>query len=219
MEYDLDNLLDPCMELKRIYSNGNRYYLAPDDKRYMSVTTMLSGNTEKAIQAWRDRVGDIEADKVSLFASTVGTNVHDLVERHLLNMEIPKDHALSYSIYRSFIPALKFIDNIQGIELPVYSDTLKLAGTLDLLADYKGVLSLIDHKTSKTQKKIEWLDNYMLQATAYIVMIKQRYGITVKQIVLFIGCRDGDFQVVKSDPKKHINRLIQSNRKFNPLLQ
>ena len=36
------------------------------------------------------------------------------------------------------------VDNIRGIELGMWSDSLGLAGTSDLVADYQGELSIID---------------------------------------------------------------------------
>lgn len=221
MKFDLSGIVEPCMELKRIYSNGKRFYISPNNDRYMSVTTMLSGNTEAVMDAWRERVGEEEAESVSKFSSGIGTDVHNMIENTLLNVDnnFGGVNMLATSIYRSFLPHLKHISNIRGVELPMYSDTLKLAGTSDLIADYKGRLSLIDHKTSKYLKKREWLDNYFQQSTAYIIMFKERYGITINNIVLFIGSRDGEFQVVESKPKEHLKDLLQSNRKFNPLLK
>lgn len=180
---------------------------------------MLSGNTDDVMQKWRERVGDKEADAVSAFSSGIGKQVHEMVEFTLLNKEVDKSNFLANTIYQSFKFELKHISNIRAIELPMYSHSLKLAGTCDLICDYKGELSMIDHKTSKYPKKIEWLENYFIQATCYIIMFKELYGINIKNIVLFIGCRDGEFQVVKSSPKKHIKRLLESNRKFNPLCE
>lgn len=220
MEYDLSGIVEPCMKLKRIYSNGKRYYMSPGNNRYMSVTTMLSGNTNDIIDKWRKEVGEKEAEAVSKFSSGIGNDVHKMVENTLQNIENPYNGfgMLAASIHQSFLPYLKHISNIRGIELSMYSDTLKLAGTTDLIADYKGRLSLIDHKTSKYLKKREWLDNYFQQETAYVIMFKERYGITIDNLVLFIGSRDGEFQVEESKPKLHLKDLLQSNRKFNPLL-
>lgn len=217
--YDLSNKLDSIKELKQIYSNGNRYYIDDSNMRYMSVTSMLSGNTEDVISAWRERVGDKEADAVSAFTSKVGTNVHKMVEDYIQNKEVDYSSLLASSIFSSFKLELRHISNIRAIELSMYSHSLKLAGTCDLICDYKGELSLIDHKTSKYPKKVEWLENYFLQATCYVIMFKELYGINIKNLVLFIGCRDGEFQVAKSTPEKHLKRVIESNRKFNPLFK
>ena len=219
-EFDLSGIVEPCASLKRIYSNGNRYYLAPNNTRYMSVTTMLSANTAQVIQEWRDRVGEEEADAVSLFSSTIGTKVHGLIENTLQNIpnEFNNVNMLAQHIYRGFVPNLKRISNIRAIELRMYSDSLKLAGTTDLICDFDGVLSLVDHKTSKYEKKEEWLENYYLQSTAYCIMFKERYGISINNIVLLVGSRNGDFNIHKSNPKKHLKRLLESNRNYNPLI-
>ena len=43
-----------------------RKYIDPDGNTYPSITTVLSILSEEAIQAWRDRVGAEEANKISL---------------------------------------------------------------------------------------------------------------------------------------------------------
>ena len=48
------------------------------------------------------------------------------------------------------------IDNIRGIELGMWSEGLKVAGTSDLVADYEGELAIIDWKTSTYIKKEEY---------------------------------------------------------------
>ena len=45
------------------------------------------------------------------------------------------------------------IDNIRGIELGMWSDGLKVAGTTDLVADYEGELAIIDWKTATYIKR------------------------------------------------------------------
>lgn len=50
-------------------------------------------------------------------------------------------------------PLLHNIDNIRCMEIPLYSDQLRLAGTCDCIAEYNDKLSIIDFKTSRKQKK------------------------------------------------------------------
>ena len=56
-----------------------RKYVAPDGKDYPSVTTVLSHLGEDGIRAWRARVGEEEANKVSTRASKRGTSVHTML--------------------------------------------------------------------------------------------------------------------------------------------
>ena len=51
-----------------------------------------------------------------------------------------------------------------GVELPLYSSTIGVAGRCDLIAEWDGVLSVIDFKSSTSPKKREWVTPYFLQA-------------------------------------------------------
>ena len=63
---------------------SGRTYLSPDGSRFPSITTVLSILSEEAIAAWRNRVGEEEANRVGQRASNRGTQVHAIVEKYLL---------------------------------------------------------------------------------------------------------------------------------------
>ena len=66
----------------------------------------------------------------------------------------------------------------------MWSDSLGLAGTSDLVADYQGELSIIDWKTATYIKKEEIMLSYILQGTAYSRMLYELYGMIPKNIVI-----------------------------------
>ena len=68
-----------------------RTYSTPDGKSYPSVTTVLSILNEHIIKAWRERVGEEEANRISGVAANRGTRVHSIVEKYL-NNEDRKTH-------------------------------------------------------------------------------------------------------------------------------
>ena len=51
-------------DLKTQTTEQGRRYLTPSGDAYPSVTTILSEYNKKAIQAWRQRVGAEEANKI-----------------------------------------------------------------------------------------------------------------------------------------------------------
>ena len=65
--------------------DGKRYYVTPDGNAYQSVTTLTGKVNEKAIKAWREKVGEEEATKISTRAANRGTSMHKLCEKYLLN--------------------------------------------------------------------------------------------------------------------------------------
>ena len=77
-------------QLKRKNTEEGRRYQTPQGALYPSVTTILSHKSKPFIQAWRKRIGEKEADKISSRAARRGTNIHKLVE-HYLNNETEKE--------------------------------------------------------------------------------------------------------------------------------
>lgn len=66
-------------------TDKGRLYTDPDGNKYPSITTVLSILSEEAIQAWRARVGEEEANRISRQASSRGTTVHNIIEKYIAN--------------------------------------------------------------------------------------------------------------------------------------
>ena len=52
-------------KLKTVNIEGKRLYETPDGLKYPSITTVLGWFSAKGIMAWRKRVGEKEANKIS----------------------------------------------------------------------------------------------------------------------------------------------------------
>lgn len=86
--------------------------------------------------------------------------------------------------FKSIRPVLEqHVNRIRLQEKPLYSDFLKAAGRVDLVAEYDGVLSIIDIKTSSKVKTADDIHNYFMQETAYAIMFEERTRIPVEQLV------------------------------------
>ena len=72
-------------ELKRIENTLGRFYIDSENNEVPSVTTVLDNMSDKksSLNEWRNRVGDIEADRVMKEATDIGTMVHLSLENHL----------------------------------------------------------------------------------------------------------------------------------------
>ena len=173
--------------------NGKRYYLLPNGTYVPSVTTVLGHFKKKQIQEWRDRVGHEEANRISNTASTRGTKFHKLMEKYLDNEQVSNilTENVMPTLKESFFLMKKEIDksinNIYYIEAPLYSNSMRMAGRTDIIAEYNGVLSVIDFKTSNREKKEEYIQDYFLQSTAYALMFEERIGQPIEQIVIMMA--------------------------------
>ena len=174
---------------------GRRYRV--DDMMWPSVTTVIGHSKKKSIMAWRQRVGEEEANAISKRASTRGNKCHKLCELYLSNEDISKykDDVLSMGLFYQIKPHLDSINNIHALEAPLSSNLLKLAGRVDCIAEYKGELAIIDFKTSTETKREEWIHDYFAQETAYAIMFQELTNLQVKKLVTIIACETGEPQV------------------------
>ena len=179
-------------------TDTGRTYKCPDGSSFNSVTTVLKVLSEDAIQAWRRRVGEDVANKIGVRAANRGTAVHSIIERYLdNNVEYDKDVMPDVlSTFKDVQPVLdEHISEILGLEAPLYSKHLKLAGRVDCVGVFDNKLSIIDFKTSRKIKKKEWIHNYFAQASAYAIMFEERTGIPVPQLVIIIAVDNEEPQV------------------------
>ena len=72
-------------EIKKQSVDGRRLYACPDGNSVASVTTILDATKDKThLIAWRKRVGEQEANRVSKESAGLGTKVHNAIEKYIL---------------------------------------------------------------------------------------------------------------------------------------
>lgn len=164
----------------------------------------------KALEKWKKRVGTVEAAKISVEATTKGKSFHTMAESYLKN-EFDYTNLTEPEIHRfeCALSSLNRIDNVRHIEQGMYSKNLRIAGTVDCIAEFDGVLSVIDHKTSRALKRESWLESYFLQETGYALMYHEMTGTEIKQIVTIISIEEENFcQVFVKKTADYEDRLM-----------
>ena len=116
--------------------------------------------------------------------------------------------------FRQFVPIVDRIDNVHYLETMLYSETLGLAGQVDCIAEFDGVPSVIDFKTSLKTKREEWILNYFEQCTCYSLMYEEMTGIKAKQIVVLISVDNEEPQVFVKQRKDYIPELVNKVKQF-----
>ena len=198
-------------ELSEVYVNGRRYYVLPDGSHVPSVTTILSATSHIHLDAWRARVGHAEADKITTQAKNRGTAIHNLAERYLFNEEdydsgaMPVNKA-DFQTLRKVID--ENIDNISAIEHPLWSTRLKTAGRTDLIAEWQGRPAIIDFKTSRKLKKLEWIENYFIQATCYSLMLQERINMSCPDLVIIVAVDHEEPQIFHVKRKDYLDKTL-----------
>ena len=193
-----------------------RTYITPDGRKYPSITTVLSILSEESIAKWRARVGDEEANKIGQRAAGRGTLVHSIVERYLLNEDTTEFLPHIRQSLENLRPILdERLGTIYGLEVPLYSSHLGLAGRVDCVAEFDGVPSILDFKTSKRVKKKEWITNYFAQMAGYAVMWEERTGRPITNTVVIMDVDDNEPLVFKEHRDNHIQFLIDTKKEYD----
>jgi len=152
--------------------------------KYASVTKVLnetkSWQDREALENWKIRVGEEEANRISEEAKERGRRLDDNFEKYHQTGSC-EDLALT-----------NFLLNyqIKDREMNIVCDQLELIGRADaVLQDQEGQIILIDFKTSKKVKQRKHIEDYFLQVGAYFLMIEvnESHKIDKAKIVIFIG--------------------------------
>lgn len=208
LNFDLDSVTTP----------DGRFYKIPNGDVYPSVTTVLSGYNKESLDAWRKRVGEEEANKISKKASKKGTKLHLACENYILGKLTPLHiQFMMPDIKELFLQLRPYLDNnvgdVYGIEQPLYSEKLRLAGRCDCIAEWDGELAIIDYKTSSKEKLEENITNYFMQGSAYSQMFKEITGLTVNKIVIAIAVSEGNSQIFVKEKDKYMPQLLEQIQK------
>jgi len=209
-------------QAKQVNEKNFRFYRTPDGSTPPSITTVLGKTMPESkrmgLEKWKEDEGNA-AYHITELAKIYGTKTHQAIENTLDN-KIP--HITSKMVqfhYDNLSKYLKKINNIAGIELILFSKSLNVAGTADCIAEYDGVLSIIDYKTKRSPQREEWLEDPFIQATAYSIMYEELTGIKIPQIVILVSDEKGGSQEFVKNPDNYKEKLLTRIKLYNELVQ
>ena len=202
-------------ELQTENIDGRRFYKTPNGN-YQSLTTLLSALSKAGIQAWRKRVGETEANRISTKASRQGTAVHSLCEQYIKNEEGFLTESMPHLVemFESIQPLLDRIDNVHVTEGALYSDELGLAGRTDLIAEFDGKLAIIDYKTSRRIKTWSMCHSYFMQGAFYAHAYEERTGIPINNIVIIMAVENEEPLLFRETKDRWLEPLQQVIYKY-----
>jgi genome maintenance exonuclease 1 len=187
--------------------NGPRTYKV-GEKKVPSVTTILnatqSPEKKASLDAWRERVGHQEAQRIMVDASTIGTEMHYVLEQYINGKGY---FNLSKKGAQARLMAHRLIEDGLGPLTKVFGSEVNLAyedqwaGSTDLVAIYDGKPSIIDFKQSNKPKREEYITDYYYQIAAYSLAHKKQHG-EILQGFIAICTKDLLFQGFKMDQSK-----------------
>jgi hypothetical protein len=208
--------------------NGSRHY-SLDGSNLPSVTTILkvtqSEEDKAAIEAWKQRVGHKEANRIKNEASSRGSSMHAYLEKYLLgkfNLDLLDEEERSKKMANEIIDnGLKDkLSEVWGAEATVYFPG-KYAGTADCIGIYEGKESILDFKQSNKPKKEEYIEDYFLQVGAYSLAHNTVYNSKITQGVILICTVDRlfqDFKIEGTDLVKYQNKFLERVEQFYQII-
>ena len=202
-------------ELQTENIDGRRFYKTPNGN-YQSITTLLSNLSKAGILAWRKRVGETEANRISTKASRQGTAVHGLCEQYIKKEEGFLTESMPHLVemFESIQPLLDRIDNVHVTEGALYSDELGLAGRTDLIAEFDEKLAIIDYKTSRRIKTWSMCHSYFMQSAFYAHAYEERTGIPINNIVIIMAVENEEPLLFRETKDRWLEPLNQVRHKY-----
>lgn len=201
--------------------NGKRFrvYETPDGI-FPSVTTILSHTKDQSgLIEWKKRIGVEKAEEISRRACERGEHFHFICEKFLRNEKPPNlGDPESQMMFESMKPFLiKHVDQIRLLEGRCFSKKLRVAGTIDCVADFDEEFSIIDFKTTRSPKKEDHIEDYFIQAAVYAFMIYESIGEIPKQIVIMMAGAEkelGRVQIFKRETREFLRKAKRRVDKF-----
>ena len=199
--------------------NGKRYYTTPEGKHYPSVTTVTGLLNKKWIKAWRKKIGEEKANKISRKAAGRGTRYHHLQEDFLNNKlteeRLASATPLDLMMFNQTKELTSKLGDIYMLEGSMYSNELEIAGRVDCVAEFAGKVSVIDFKTSTRRKSPSQVKSYFLQETAYATMFEEMYSVPIERIVTIVSVEEtGQSQLFVEEPKNWIEPFKELRNQY-----
>jgi genome maintenance exonuclease 1 len=156
------------------------------------------------LNEWKQRVGEENAKRITTEAAGVGTAMHSNLERFIAGMQRQPGnnpvHVQANKMADVIIEnGLSKVNEVWAMEQSLYFPGL-YSGTTDLVGVYDGEPAVMDYKQTNKPKKEEWVDDYKMQLTAYIMAHNEVYGTDIKRGVVFMCSRDLQYQQFELKP-------------------
>ena len=180
--------------------DGVRKYDVNNEK-LPSVTTILkateSEDKKESLARWKDRIVEVEEDRIKNTAALRGTAMHTYLEHYVKGGNVldltdlgREASGMGQVIIDKGFPDL---EEVWGVECTLHYPGL-YAGQTDMCGIYQGRESIIDFKQSNKPKRDEWITDYKLQLVAYAMAHDQVYGTSIEQGVILMCTPDNFYQ-------------------------
>jgi genome maintenance exonuclease 1 len=197
-------------QLTRDESTGKRLYVTPDGSKVPSVTTILDKTkpqeAREALANWRKAIGEQKAQQITTEAASRGTRMHKYLEDYIKGEPLKESVSNPYAEQSLKMAKIVIeqgfskIDEVWGSEVPLYFPEL-YAGTTDCCGIHDGDEAILDFKQTNKPKKIEYIEDYFIQLTAYATAHNEVHGTNIRKGVILMCSKDYEYQEFILEPK------------------
>lgn len=210
-------LFEELPELERIDSPDGRTYRTPSGAIYPSASTVVGYASDHSyIDEWRQNVGESVADDITDRAARRGTLIHENIENFILGK--PQTFNMfqheERQMFRNVLSFVSELEEVYCLETKMWSDSLKVAGTVDMIGKHRGEKKVIDWKTSRRYKTREEIPGYFMQAAAYAGMVFERYNTICKTLCIVITTQDDGVLVYEEKTMDWLPKFAQAREKY-----
>jgi len=192
--------------------DGKRHYLVGEEK-LPSVTSILkaceSEEKKASLNAWKARVGEAEATKITDNAASRGTLMHSVLEGYMLNKPIvdltPEGQQATKMAQQIVDQGLKDkLEELWAAECVLFYPEM-YAGACDGVGIYEGKEAIIDFKQTNKPKRKEWIEDYFLQLAGYAIAHNQIYGTNIQFGIILMCSKDYYYQEFRVEGEEFRN--------------
>lgn len=222
-----------CKDISSETLDTGRTYFTPNGD-YPSVTTILDATADKLwLERWKQslikKLGseDLalqEMKEISKTATDRGELVHSYMEKYWSGENVfstlSKESSDVISMTTNLINAtVKNIGEVFTQEVALWNDLLGYAGRVDMVAEWRGIPSIIDFKTSKKKKYKSGIKDYYIQCTAYAEAHNELFGTNIENLVILITTETGSVQGFYGKRINYISDLKYRINQYYKMLQ
>ena len=193
------------------------WYQTKFDKIYPSISTILSATApehkKNGLAIWKEN--EPAHEYITKQAQDVGTQSHKIIEDYLSNnLSLEEFDLMPIAHFNNLKPFLENISDVICTEQRMYSDTLQVAGTSDLIAEYNGDLSIIDYKTKRKPQVDEYMYEYYLQTTCYAHMFEEVTDQKINQVVILVSSEKNTRQEFIKPCDDYVQPMMERVEKY-----
>ena len=193
--------------------------------RLPSVTTVLAKTKDQSyLTAWKNKVGHEKAESIKNYSSKRGTSMHKFLENHITGVGYDDLSAIGQEARpmanKIIEVGLTPVEEYYGSEVTMHYPGL-YAGSTDLVCLHNGMETIVDFKQANRPKRLEWIEDYFLQISAYAMAHDYVYGSQIRQGVIMVCTPDlyyQEFKIQDADLRRWKHKWMKRLDMYNELI-